>query len=366
MRPKNQTSARNPALDGLRGIAILLVVTFHNFGFIDEFIFGWLGVDLFFVLSGFLITGILLKTVGTPHYLRNFFARRILRIFPLYYLSLIIFLVILPLVGIYKNELAYYTQHQWWLWLYLQNWLYSFYFTPLPSGFLTHYWSLAVEEQFYLLWPFVILWIRKPLQLLRIVLVILILVIVARFLYWIYLTDDPFAPIFTYTRIDGLCIGSSLAILHYVKSPFLKKYFSGIVLFLAAINFIFYFFNSQKEFALPYLAIAGYTTVAALFGLLLHEAVTGENKVVNFLFTHPVLRFFGKISYGFYIFHWPVYIMLLPFVQKWIKKLPIQENFANIIVSLVLTIAAIAISVISFYFFESYFLKKKKAFNGFS
>src|SRR5687767_13351351 len=130
MMPKNQTSARNPALDGLRGLAILLVVTFHNFGFIDEFIFGWLGVDLFFVLSGFLITGILLKTVGAPHYLRNFFARRILRIFPLYYLSLIIFLVILPLVGIYKNELAYYTQHQWWLWLYLQNWLYSFYFTP--------------------------------------------------------------------------------------------------------------------------------------------------------------------------------------------------------------------------------------------
>ena len=79
-----------PALDGLRGIAILLVVIYHNFGFISQSNFGWLGVDLFFVLSGFLITDILLRTIGKPGFLREFYMRRVLRIFPLYYLSLVI------------------------------------------------------------------------------------------------------------------------------------------------------------------------------------------------------------------------------------------------------------------------------------
>ena len=86
-----------PALDGLRGIAIIMVVIFHNFNFTNYFFFGWLGVDLFFVLSGLLITEILIKTSGKPGFLRNFYLRRILRIFPLYYLILIICIIILPL-----------------------------------------------------------------------------------------------------------------------------------------------------------------------------------------------------------------------------------------------------------------------------
>src|SRR5215208_5513013 len=86
-----------PALDGLRGVACLLVVIYHNFGFINRyFFFGWLGLDIFFVLSGFLITDILLNAAGSKNFLRNFYVRRMLRLFPLYYASLIIFLIILP------------------------------------------------------------------------------------------------------------------------------------------------------------------------------------------------------------------------------------------------------------------------------
>src|SRR5690606_28459276 len=125
MDPVHPNRLYYPALDGLRGLAILLVVVYHNFGFINYFFFGWLGVDLFFVLSGFLITDILLRTLGQPNYLRNFYTRRVLRIFPLYYLALIIFLIIIPKTNL-SLDLAYYKENEIWLWTYIQNWLYIF------------------------------------------------------------------------------------------------------------------------------------------------------------------------------------------------------------------------------------------------
>src|SRR4030095_2778309 len=154
MTPPAYSRQYYPALDGLRGLAILLVILYHNFSFINHFFFAWLGVDLFFVLSGYLITSILLNSVNSPHYLKNFYAKRVLRVFPLYYLSLIIFLIIFPLLGIYKSELKYYVDNQLWFWFYLQNWLLSFNF-PTTGNFLNHFWSLGVEEQFYLAWPFI-------------------------------------------------------------------------------------------------------------------------------------------------------------------------------------------------------------------
>ena len=130
-----------PALDGLRGLAILLVVVYHNFGFIHYSSFGWLGVDLFFVLSGFLITEILLNTVGKKGFLRNFYARRALRIFPLYYLSLFVFLFLLPALNLFPGS-EYYVGNQGWLWAYLQNWLFIFRENE-STVTLHHLWSLA-------------------------------------------------------------------------------------------------------------------------------------------------------------------------------------------------------------------------------
>lgn len=349
-----------PALDGLRGLAILLVVVYHNFGFINVFFFGWLGVDLFFVLSGFLITDILLKTVGKKGYLKNFYIRRVLRIFPLYYLSLIFFLIVLPQTTI-QLDVQYYVDHQVWLWTYLQNWIYTFQ-SPGQTNALNHLWSLAVEEQFYLLWPLAVLIIRKPGYLLLFISLVLVAVLGLRLLVWMnQISDLAYFNLYTFTRIDGLCIGCMIALLQRVKSNFLEKNKAIIVLCFAGLNFGFFFVNRRYQFSFPYLAFAGYTTFAMMFGLLVNEAVTRQSKLINLLFNNPLLKFFGKISYGFYVFHWPVYLFLFPYLLPWISKLT-NGTLVQFLVSVVATIAAIVISWLSYQYFEKYFLKLKDKF----
>ena len=122
-----------PALEGLRGIAIIAVIIYHNFPYGDS-LFGWLGVDLFFVLSGFL---------------------------PLYYLFLFAFLFLLPALGIFNNEVSEYQEDKFWFIFYGQNWLFTNNF-PETSHCLNHFWSLAVEEQYYIFWPIIIILLKKP------------------------------------------------------------------------------------------------------------------------------------------------------------------------------------------------------------
>jgi peptidoglycan/LPS O-acetylase OafA/YrhL len=341
-----------PALDGLRGLAILLVVFYHNFGFVNYFFFGWLGVDLFFVLSGFLITDILLKTRNDPHYLKNFYGRRILRIFPIYYLILIIFLFIIPSFTPSLINVDYYKSHQVWLWFYLQNWLYIFKPVPPDALGLSHLWSLAVEEQFYLLWPFVILLIGKAKPLFFLMLSLLFIVMATRFLVWLYHIEKiAYFNLYTFSRIDGICIGSMLALLSQFNSRLLQKNTAFVVFTLAGLNFIFYFFNQAYSFTFPFLAIVGYTTFAAVFGILVNEAVN-NNKIVDLMFNNWFMKFFGRISYGLYIFHWPVYLMM----RHSMPGLP------NILISIMATISAIMMSWLSFEFFESKILRLKSRF----
>ena len=349
-----------PALDGLRGLAILLVVVYHNFGFINVFFFGWLGVDLFFVLSGFLITDILLKTVGKKGYLKNFYIRRVLRIFPLYYLCLILFLIVLPKTTI-QLDVQYYIDHQVWLWTYLQNWIYTFQ-SPGQTNALNHLWSLAVEEQFYLLWPLAVLLIRKPGYLLIFISLVLVAVLGLRLFVWMnQISDLAYFNLYTFTRIDGICIGCMIALLQRVKSNFLQHNKAIVVLFFAGLNFGFYYVNRLYQFAFPYLALVGYTTFAMMFGLLVNEAVTRQSKLINFLFNIPLLKFFGKISYGFYVFHWPVYLLLFPYLLPWMSKF-ISGALLQFLVSVVATLAAIGISWLSYQYYEKYFLKLKDKF----
>ncbi len=352
-----------PALDGLRGLAILLVVGFHNFDFIKYFSFGWLGVDLFFVLSGFLITRILLDTRNRPNFLRNFYLRRILRIAPLYYLLLLVFFLLFPLLGIFREPLRYYQMHQAWFWVYLQNWLYIIH--PIQgSNLLIHLWSLAVEEQFYLLWPFLLLWIRRPRVLLRLVGGMLATLLALRILLWFLLPGSvSHFNVYIFTRVDGILVGCLLALLQSTQWDFIRRHTAWIVLGLSAMNFLFYFLNRARMFSFPYFAFVGYTTFAVMFGLLVYEAARGENRLVRLVFGQGPLPFLGRVSYGFYLFFWPVFVLLTPPAESWLRDQLNWGPFAShLAATLLTTLLGFCLSIASFYYYESRFLAMKKYF----
>lgn len=364
MKPSHPPQPYYPALDGLRGLAILLVVFYHNFGFINYSFFGWLGVDLFFVLSGYLITDILLRVLDKKEGLSNFYIRRILRIFPLYYLSLILFLLILPRFGSFEAPFQYYVDNQAWLWTFLQNWLYIF----KPSGqthTLHHFWSLAVEEQFYILWPLAIYAIRKPKYLLAFILFVLVAVLVIRCVIWLRQYENlAYFNVYTFSRIDGICVGCMVALMQKINARFLTTHLSILVLSFAGLNFLFYFINRYYQFTFPYLALIGYTTFAMLFGLLVYEAVKAENKLINTVFNWRLLKFFGKVSYAFYIFHWPIYILFnKPVLDMLQTKLSLAHSHAVIGSAVLTTFIGLIISLASTRYFESIFTNLKKRFH---
>lgn len=199
-----------PSLDGVHGVAILLVIWFHLVQMFPEFhamlgplvvrtaTLGQTGVDLFFVLSGFLITGILLDTRQHPHYFRNFFARRTLRIFPLYFVALAI---LLQFDRQWVTELpARLEASQLWMWTYLSNIPPSY--GPTSVRFV-HFWSLAVEEQFYLVWPLVV-WFAGHRYIRHVCLACVLLGPCCRWLF-MELEFSPFYSVFC--RVDALAAG---------------------------------------------------------------------------------------------------------------------------------------------------------------
>jgi peptidoglycan/LPS O-acetylase OafA/YrhL len=198
---------RIPELDGLRGIAVLMVLGYHLFGYsmlreswtgiarmsMLVTMPGWLGVDLFFVLSGFLITGILLDTRGDDRYLRNFYARRALRIFPLYYTVLLI------IVLCYRNSGSYALLS----FFYLSN-LAPLFATPMVNGVM---WSLSVEEHFYMVWPFLVGRLRRR-AFVWVPITICIAEPVIRGLAYGHVSD---VYVYTWFRLDGLAYGALAA-----------------------------------------------------------------------------------------------------------------------------------------------------------
>jgi Predicted acyltransferases len=301
---------RVPALDGLRGCAALFVLLFHFTMQLGDasglpttalktvFLFGWSGVDLFFVLSGFLITGLLLGAKGSSNYFRVFYARRMLRILPLYYFALFLLFTVpvvirLPATAGFATPL----RDQLWFWFYLQN--YHF-LGPRFAGLSGPLWSLAIEEQFYLVWPFVVfvlprkraLWVCAGL-----VLVSLVYRIVARMVV-------PHLDTYNVTqaRLDGLSIGSAIALIaagpHGLKP--LKKYLPAAAgISLIAIAIAGFDIRGPHRPAFPILFFA----VAVFYGCLLIVAVEPGYQRAAAILESRVLRFFGRYSYALYVVH---------------------------------------------------------------
>src|SRR5260221_4024268 len=216
---------RIPALDGLRGVAILMVLLNHfvpNRNYAPSHVMtwlsnaarsGWAGVDLFFVLSGFLITGILIEAKASPHYFRNFYMRRVLRIFPLYYGALVLVLVTLPPLHVFNwSSFATVWQNQLWNWSYCTNvgmWHTDGLGFSCPQVNLGHFWTLAIEEHFYLVWPAIVFLL--PLRGLRWICLLAVLVApAARTLAVVRFDASHLFFFLTPCRADSLILGALL------------------------------------------------------------------------------------------------------------------------------------------------------------
>jgi len=340
------------SLDGVRGYAALMVVVFHFFfsGGADysHYIktlqkiteFGQHGVSLFFVLSGFLITRILIKSRNDKDYFKKFYIRRILRIFPLYYLYLLFNYYLIPLFlnsecTSFKLQLPYY--------LYLQNFNEILGFQQNGPG---HFWSLAVEEHFYLLWP-ALLFFVTPKNLYKIIVISLILIFILRY----FMIDNGYSiNYFTFTRIDQIMVGSILALLEIRNILYTKKTaytFLIMILSILPLGVLLYQFQSSFQYINELLK---HTILAffffAVIGIII---INPTSKIIRFLLLNKIIQYLGKISYGIYVWHMMVIYML----QKLLF-------FKNILLDIFLVILlTIFISHLSYYYFEVKFLKLK-------
>lgn len=311
-------------LDGLRGIAILVVCIFH-FSFVmgscqlplahsfqNIVWIGWCGVDLFFALSGFLITGILLDTRHSATYFRTFYVRRALRIFPLYFAFLAIMLGLVHHL-LWRHRYPGITT--WWYLVYLQNWKPNHTAGDLH---VDHLWSLAIEEQFYMVWP-LFLWLTPRKWIAPLTLLIGATAMVLR---W-YIAPGEFMYRGTLTRMDGLALGALVAIV--VRTPSLRRALRRGFPFALAISAgsAFTAFAAEGNFRWDRpVQIYGATGLASLFALLVFWCVEFRPSSLR----NKFLRSFAKYAYAIYVFHSPLNQILSEKLEPlWPKFSPLMD-----------------------------------------
>jgi len=320
MTSSNPAPARLPTLDGLRAIAILLVVP-HNLNLIATFSGtqlvvaalhrGWIGVQLFFVLSGFLITGILLDARDAPDYYRSFFVRRALRIFPLYYATLLVLLVLLPALGLVPASFKRDAMVELSYWAYFSNW-----YGPFHQGeeSVSHFWSLALEEQFYFLWPFVI-HRRSAGWVMRLCLAIAAASLLLRVV--MLLAGVPAQAIYQFlvTRMDALALGGAVAAAFRVPSAASWTLdHRGFLLGASAISLVAGAVISRGYYSIDAITLTlGFTFLAIAFALLVAAGVAAD-RLGPAEWLEPLrwsfLRRVAKYSYAMYVLSVPLHFLV--------------------------------------------------------
>ena len=360
-RPDQNLPTHVPALDGIRGVAVMLVFISHfhwilskktgysqvtPWKFINRtFEAGFLGVDIFFVLSGFLITSLLLKDHANkqPGMVGRFYKRRALRLLPALYALLIVDFFV---AWLESARMDFQWRTTWRALLYLNNWNVVWNFRGSRKD-LGHLWSLGIEEQFYIVWPAVVLLMLALKLHHQIIITVLSLAIAAIVVHRINLWNDDIYWLFIYirtdTRVDSLLVGALFAYVYrHYRVP------SQVLNWAATLCFAGLMYIKYELDASPFIMKTGFTVIAVLAGIIILAGAEGAWFANRVLISRP-LTIIGKVSYGLYLWHLPVFLILGRHVTSGPKPLRI---LAGIIVASVVT-------VISWFFIEKPFLNLK-------
>jgi len=345
-----------PGLNGLRAIAAISVVIAHvslrgiaDFGLPDliDLPLAGFGVTLFFVISGFLISYLLLQEMKKRDVvdIKKFYLRRILRIWPIYYLFILFSIGMFFLLG-RQNEI-----------LLKEMWFYLFFAANIPFIFqqgiliLVHYWSIGVEEQFYLFWPWIVNYSKN--SLLKIAVIIFLVIMLIKILFWWQLGVDSYAYRFlSVSRFHCMMIGVIGAIMYFNKQIRFNRLLSNkMVQLIAWMLFLLMGFNIVHIPAVIAQEVVAFASLSMIMG-----QVFVKRRIINL--ENKFCDFFGKISYGIYVIH-PLIILLL---SRLYKNLEVTIEFKYVLVYSTVVLSTIFIAWLSYTYYEKPFLKLKTKF----
>jgi peptidoglycan/LPS O-acetylase OafA/YrhL len=395
-----------PGLDGIRALAAFLVISTHWPNVMLSLKFGWIGVNMFFVLSGFLITRILVnnKQHTFKKFITDFYYKRALRIFPLYYAYLITSFLLILLFTHYLPELLsypdwktsyaavthdfpYYFTYTYNLKINLR---YFIHFADSSNRAFGHLWSLSLEEQFYLIFPFLV-YFSSVKTLKKITIAILIICPLLRLwgvLFGVDMVTDRywFGELFysnTFCQADALFTGAALALFSFKQAkPYLTFFITAAIwLTVGMICFIilrktgyflvefkslgydfpgFWFDEKTAYWLINIRPFYQYTLCNILAAALILPAINGQPLFPKIFLAKPI-AYLGKISYGIYIFHAPVLAVLLLIADinwgGWYKLT--KQPFVEIIFFILYTVIVVGIAHLSYKYFEKSILKYK-------
>jgi peptidoglycan/LPS O-acetylase OafA/YrhL len=360
-----------PSLEGIRGYAFLLVFFYH---YLPASLFpyrtnpwlypvslvlgvSWLAVPMFFALSGYLIGGILYDTRDREGYFKVFYSRRILRIFPVYYLTLLIVALFDSLHGV-SLDLSYWAQF-----LYIQNLVpgYARFPHAAPANQIVHLWSLAVEEQFYLLWPLVVWLCRDRRTLLKVTAVLIVACSIIRFLApWLHISSSR-SYFATPTRVDAILLGVMLAL---IRRDLIYKRLEPFAKYVAL---------AGTAGMMGMIIITGSAApstpnrIAVLFPLVnltaaaLVVAVMEENSFLCRVCSLRWITWLGSLSYGLYVFHLTYGKWFIDSVLPRVAAL-MPAPCALVVTALIAFALTLLLAVVSYRFIELPAINLKKRF----